>query len=48
VARRIGALLGIVVLLALVLMLIYDVYRHHEAGREMEEPAIVSLDVHAA
>jgi len=47
-ARRVGALLGIVILLALVLVLVWDVYRHHEMSREIEEPAVVSLDVRAA
>ena len=47
-ARRVGALLAIALMLGLVLLLIYDVYRHHEAGRDLEEPAVVTLGARAA
>lgn len=47
-ARRVGALLGIVILLALILVLMWDVYRHHNPDSEIDEPAVVSLDARAA
>lgn len=43
-ARRLGAILGIAIMLSLVALLIWEVYQHHQAGRELEEPAIVALD----
>ena len=47
-ARRVAALLAIVVLLGLVLILMWRVYVHHENGREPEEPSVVALDAGAA
>jgi hypothetical protein len=47
-ARRLSALLGIVVIVGLVLTLMWNVYQHREAARLHEEPAIVSLHVRAA
>ena len=47
-ARRVAALLAIVVLLGLVLILMWRVYLHHENGREPEEPSVVALDARAA
>ena len=47
-ARRVGALLGIAVLLGLMLVLMWEVYRHHQAGNEIEETTVVSVDAHAA
>jgi hypothetical protein len=47
-ARRLGALLAIAIVLSLVAVLIWAVYEHHQAGREMEEPAIVAMDARAA
>ncbi len=43
-ARRIGALFGMAMLLALVLVLIWDVHRHHELMHEPDEPGVVRLD----
>jgi hypothetical protein len=43
-ARRISALIGIVVIVGLVLILMWNVYLHHEGVRVHEEPAIVALD----
>jgi nitrate reductase gamma subunit len=43
-ARRLGAIFGIAVMLGLVSLLIFEVYQHHQAGRELEEPAVVALD----
>jgi len=48
VARRISALLGIVILTGLVLALMWRVYRHHEGIRAHDEPAIVMLRTAAA
>lgn len=42
-ARRVSALVGIVVIIGLVLLLMWDVYRHHEGMHLRDEPAIVSL-----
>jgi hypothetical protein len=47
-ARRVAALLCIAALFALVLLLVWEVYRHHETGREIEEPAMVAMDARAA
>jgi hypothetical protein len=44
VARRISALLAIVILLGLVLVLMWRVYVHHRSLRERDETVIVSLD----
>ena len=42
VARRTGAMIGIVVLIALALMLVWRVYLHHERTDEFgDEPALV-------
>jgi hypothetical protein len=48
VARRLSALLGIVVLVGLVLALMWNVYRHHEASKVRKEPAIVSVSFRCA
>ena len=47
-ARRLGALLGIAIVLGLVVLLVWEVYQHHQAGRELEEPAVVAMDARAA
>ncbi len=46
-ARRVGALLGILILLSLLLALIWRVYRQHESMHRPSEAAVVSLDVGA-
>ncbi len=43
-ARRIGALFCMAVLLLLVHVLVFEVYRHHEEQNETDEPAVVRLD----
>lgn len=44
-ARRFAAMIGIVVLVALVAVLLWRVWLHHEkAGRYLEEPEAVRLD----
>ena len=45
-ARRITALLGMVLLLGLVLLLAWRVYLHHTYFGVSDEPAVVSLSVH--
>lgn len=47
-ARRVSALLGIVVIVGLALALMWRVYRHHEAAQLHDEPAIVALQFRAA
>ena len=42
--RRVGALFGMAMLLALVLILVWNVHRHHELMHEPDEPGIVRLD----
>jgi hypothetical protein len=42
--RRVGALFGIAILVALVLVLIWNVYRHRELMHEPDESAVVRLD----
>jgi len=42
-ARRIGALLGMVVLLGLALLLMWHVYVHHDRGVVQEQPSVVSV-----
>ncbi len=42
--RRVGALFGIAILIALVLVLVWNVYRHHELMREPDDSAVVRLD----
>lgn len=43
--RRFGAMIGIVLVLALALTLLWRVYLHHEQAHEVEdEPAVVSVD----
>jgi hypothetical protein len=42
-ARRISAMIGIVVLVGLVLALMWNVYEHREGSRVRDEPTIVSL-----
>jgi hypothetical protein len=45
VTRRIGAMIGIVVILILVAGLVWSVYLHHErAGRVDDESTMVSVD----
>jgi hypothetical protein len=41
--RRIGALFGMVVLLGLALLLMWNVYVHHARGVVAEEPPVVSV-----
>ncbi len=42
-ARRIGAMLGIVVIVGLVLFLMWRVYLHHrQVGDEDEEPGVIA------
>lgn len=42
-ARRIGAMLGIVVVVGLALTLMWRVYLHHRAaGEEYDEPGVVA------
>jgi hypothetical protein len=47
-ARRICALLAMVVLLGLVLVLVWRIYVHHENGSRGDQPVEVSLDARAA
>jgi len=47
-ARRVSALAGIVMIVGLVLLLMWNVYQHHEGARLHEDPAIVSLLSRAA
>lgn len=42
--RRIGALFAIAILVAVVLVLVWNVYRHHESMHDADEPAVVRLD----
>ena len=44
-ARRIGALVAIAMLVALVVTLVWSVYQHHELMRVPDESAIVRLDI---
>jgi hypothetical protein len=46
--RRIGAALGIVLILGLALLLLWRVYIHHERTRFHDDPVIVSLNVPTA
>jgi len=48
VARRIGALLAIIVLLCLALLLVWRVYIHKTQGITPEEPSVVSIDPNMA
>jgi hypothetical protein len=41
--RRIGALVGMIVLLGLALLLMWHVYVHHSRGLIPEEPSVVSI-----
>ena len=44
-ARRLGAIAGIIVILGLVLALVWRVYLHHrDSGVGEDEPAVVLLD----
>jgi hypothetical protein len=43
-ARRIGALIGIVVVLGLAVTLLWRVHLHHQMTRNPDEPALVSLN----
>jgi exosortase/archaeosortase len=47
-ARRVAALVAIVVLLGLVLILMWRVYVHQENSRELEEPSVLALDAGVA
>jgi len=42
-ARRIVAMLTMVVLIGLLLVLLWRVYLHHERGRPSSEPAVVAM-----
>ena len=46
--RRVSALLGMILLIGLLLLLIWQVEMHHEHGSTVNEPALVSLSAHAA
>ncbi|HUP49630.1 MAG TPA: hypothetical protein VNA04_12665 [Thermoanaerobaculia bacterium] len=49
VARRVSAMLGIVVVIGLALALMWRVYLHHQRSRmPPDEPTLVSLSVRAA
>ena len=44
-ARKLGAIAGIIVILGLALALVWRVYIHHrDSGIGEDEPAVVSLD----
>jgi hypothetical protein len=47
-ARRIGALMAMAIVLALSLLLVWSVYLHRQQSRAAEEPAIVTLNVRPA
>lgn len=47
-ARRVTALVGIVVIIGLALILMWRVYLHHERTRQGEEPTLVALNARAA
>ncbi|HMC23815.1 MAG TPA: hypothetical protein VKL19_18305 [Thermoanaerobaculia bacterium] len=47
-ARRITALIGMAALVALLVVLVWQVYLHHQRGVPADEPAVVSLQLHAA
>jgi hypothetical protein len=47
-ARRITALLGMILLLGLVLLLAWRVYLHHAYGGVTDEPAVVSVSFQPA
>jgi hypothetical protein len=47
-ARRVTALFGMIAIAALLAVLIWRVYLHHEHGVSMDEPAVVSIASHAA
>jgi len=42
--RRLAALFTMALLLGLVLVLLWNVYLHHQNGVPVEEPAMVALD----
>lgn len=42
--RRLTALIGLLILIALVAGLVWGVWRHSKAGRFNEEPAVVALE----
>ena len=46
--RRLAALFTMALLFGLVLVLLWNVYVHHESGADVEEPAMVALDVRIA
>ena len=43
-ARRVSALFGIIAIVGLVLVIVWNVYRHHEGTRMRDEPALVALE----
>ena len=43
-ARRVSALFGIVAIVGLVLVIAWNVYRHHEGARLRDEPAMVAIE----
>jgi hypothetical protein len=45
-ARRIGALVGMVILLGLALLMMWHVYVHHTRGLTPDEPSVVSIRPH--
>jgi hypothetical protein len=47
-ARRVTALIGMAALVALLVVLIWRVYLHHQRGGPADEPAVVFLQSRAA
>jgi len=45
--RRVTALLSMVAIVALLLLLLWDVYLHHKHADQEDEPAVVTLSVRA-
>ena len=46
--RRLAALFTMALLFGLVLVLLWNVYVHHQSGADVEEPTMVALDARAA
>jgi hypothetical protein len=42
-ARRVTALVGIILIVGLLIVLIWRVYLHHESRAPADEPAVVSI-----